>query len=147
MYFKMNQLHKGLSQQVAKLSIFFTKLHHYHWFVEGKGFFILHEKFEELYNEVNELYDAFAERLIIIGGKPASSVKAYLELSTLKETNTLDAKLMVDEVVADLKQLVSELKALTKVSQELLDEETADLLIGTVSSFEKHIWMFEAYNK
>lgn len=142
-----NQLHNGLNKQVANLSTFFTKLHHYHWFVEGQGFFILHEKFEELYNEVNGLFDEFAERLIIIGGKPASTLSAYLKLTSLKETDTLDAKLMVDEVILDLKQLVAELKDLTKIGQAAEDEETADLLIGTVSSFEKHIWMFRAYNK
>lgn len=142
-----NQLHNGLNQQVANLATFFTKLHHFHWFIEGKGFFVLHEKFEELYDEINGLYDEFAERLIIIGGKPASTLSAYLKLTTLKETDTLDSKLMVDEVINDLKQLVTELKALTKLSQDQADEETADLLIGTVASFEKHIWMFTAFNK
>lgn len=142
-----NQLHNGLNQQVANLAVFFTKLHHYHWFIEGKGFFILHEKFEEVYDEINALYDEFAERLIIIGGKPASKLTDYLKLTSLKETDTLDPKLMVDEILADFKQLVDELKNLTKVSQDASDEETADLLIGTVSSFEKHIWMFRAYNK
>jgi|SRR5690554_415721 len=142
-----NQLHDGLNQQVANLATFFTKLHHYHWFIEGKSFFMLHEKFEELYDEVNALYDEFAERLIIIGGKPSSSLSAYLKLTTLKETDTLDSKLMVDEVIRDLKQLVKEFKALTKVSQDAADEETADLLIGTVASFEKHIWMYSAFNK
>src|SRR5690554_2014 len=142
-----NQLHNGLNQQVANLAVFFTKLHHYHWFVEGNQFFILHEKFEELYDEVNELYDEFAERLITIGGKLSSSLSAYLKLTTLKETETLAAKAMVDEVVFDLKQLVKELQDLTKVSQDLGDEQTADLLIGTVASFEKHIWMYQAFNK
>lgn len=142
-----NQLHNGLNQQVANLATLFTKLHHFHWFIEGKGFFTLHEKFESLYDEVNELYDAFAERLIIIGGKPASTLSAYLKLTTLKETETLDSKLMVDELINDLKQLVTEFKALTKESQSLEDEQTADMLIGAVASFEKHIWMFSAFNK
>lgn len=61
-------------------------------------------------DEVNELYDAFAERLIIIGGKPASTLSAYLKLTSLKETETLDSKLMVDELINDLKQLVLALK-------------------------------------
>ncbi len=142
-----NQLHNGLNQQVANLAIFFTKLHHFHWFIEGKSFFQLHEKFEELYDEVNELYDEYAERLIIIGGKPASSLSAYLKLTTLKESSTLDPKLMVDEVVSDLSQLVAELKALTTISQDLGDEQSADMFIGTVAAFEKHIWMYKAFNK
>ncbi|WP_025725078.1 Dps family protein [Acholeplasma granularum] len=142
-----NQLHQGLNKEVANLFVLFTKLHHFHWFVEGNQFFILHEKFEELYDEVNELYDQFAERLITIGGKPASKLSDYLKLTTLKETDNLDSNKMVGELLQDLKQLVKEFKELTSVSQELGDEQTADLLISTVSSFEKHIWMFTAFNK
>jgi starvation-inducible DNA-binding protein len=142
-----NHLHEGLNQQVANLAIFFTKLHHFHWFVAGNSFFQLHEKFEELYAEINGLYDEYAERLIIIGGKPASTLSAYLKLTTLKESSILDPKLMVDEVVSDLSQLVAELKALTTISQDLGDEQSADMIIGTITSFEKHIWMYKAFNK
>src|SRR5690554_215393 len=113
------KLFQALNIQVANLSVFFTKLHHYHWYVEGPKFFTLHEKFESLYDEVNELYDVFAERLLTIGGKPASTLKDYLTLSTLKEADTLDPKLMVAAVVADLKQMVKELHKLTTLSSEL----------------------------
>ncbi|NCA96370.1 MAG: DNA starvation/stationary phase protection protein, partial [Methanomicrobia archaeon] len=46
----MNKLHTLLDLQVANFSVLFTKLHHFHWFVEGPQFFALHAKFEELYD-------------------------------------------------------------------------------------------------
>ncbi len=33
-------------------------------------FFTIHDKFEELYNESNEYFDALAEHLIVKGEKP-----------------------------------------------------------------------------
>lgn len=143
----MNKLQALLNKEVANLAVFFTKLHHFHWYVTGKEFFTLHQKFEELYDEVNELYDAFAERLIMIGGKPASSMKAYLELSIIRESDEMDPNKMVLEVVEDLKIMALEIKELTRLAQDEGDEQTADLAISTVSSFDKHNWMFQVYLK
>ncbi|MBN3490854.1 DNA starvation/stationary phase protection protein [Acholeplasma equirhinis] len=138
-------LDSKLNTTVANFAVFFTKLHHFHWFVKGPKFFELHKQFEALYEEVNELYDTFAERLITIGGKPASSLKQYLALTTLKESETLEPASMVSEVILDLKQLVKEMKETIELTSELKDDATEDLLISTIQSFEKKIWMFEAY--
>jgi starvation-inducible DNA-binding protein len=102
----------------------------------------LHAKFEELYDHINELYDEYAERLLTIGGKPASTQKAYLELTSLKEaTGKETAMEMVHELLADLELLTNEFKADLKVAQELEDEATADLYIGSIANFEKTMWM------
>jgi len=141
----MKKLYQGLNKQVANLSVFFTKLHHYHWYVTGPQFYALHEKFEELYDEVNELYDEVAERLLMIGGEPVSNVKQYLELTSLEEAHGKeDAKTMVNHIVSDIKLLRAEFLEVLKLAQDAEDEQTADLLIGALSSFEKHIWMLSA---
>ena len=141
----MEKLFQALNKQVANLSVFFTKLHHYHWYVEGPQFYQLHEKFEALYDEMNELYDEFAERLLMIGGNPVSSLKSYLELTSLKEASGKeDALAMVKHVLNDFKLLNIELKEVMEIAQELGDEVTADLAIGAMTSFEKHIWMLSA---
>lgn len=141
----MNKLYQGLNKQVANLSVLFTKLHHYHWYVTGPQFYALHEKFEELYDEVNELYDEVAERLLMIGGEPVSNLKQYLELATLEEAHGKDdPKTMVSHVVKDFKLLRVEFLEVLKLAQDAEDEQTADLLIGALASFEKHIWMLSA---
>jgi starvation-inducible DNA-binding protein len=48
---------------------------------------------------------------------------------------------MVKHILDDFKLLVIELKETLKVAQDQDDEVTADLIIGTLASFEKHIWM------
>lgn len=142
----MEKLQKSLNVVVSDLQVFFVKLHHYHWYVKGSNFFALHEKFEEYYNEVNELYDEFAERLLTIGGKPASTLKEYLTLTTLKEeTEEKDSAEMVEAILHDFLHIAENLKAIIDVAQGLGDEVTADLCISTIAAFEKHAWMLKFY--
>jgi starvation-inducible DNA-binding protein len=138
----MEKLYTVLNKQVANLSVLFTKLHHFHWYVTGPQFYQLHEKFEAFYDEVNELYDAFAERLLMIGGYPVSNLKGYLAITSIKEaTGTEKPEEMVKHILDDFKILVVELKEVLKIAQDFGDEVTADLVISTLASFEKHIWM------
>jgi starvation-inducible DNA-binding protein len=144
----MNKLHNLLNVHVANFSVLFTKLHHFHWFVEGPQFFALHAKFEELYDHVNELYDAFAERLITIGGHPGSMMKEYLAIATIKEASgEKTVKEMVSSLIADMEAFVLSLKELTSLAQEHKDEATADLAIGTIAEFEKTLWMLNVTAK
>jgi starvation-inducible DNA-binding protein len=138
----MEKLYNALNKQVANFSVLFTKLHHFHWYVTGPQFYQLHAKFEEFYDEANELYDAFAERLLMIGGYPVSNLKGYLAITSLKEASgTEKPEEMVKHILDDFKLIALELKETLKIAQDLEDEVTADLIISTLSSFEKHIWM------
>ncbi len=141
----MSKLHVGLNKQVANLSVFFVKLHHFHWYVPGPQFYQLHQKFEEFYDEVNELYDAVAERLLMIGGKPMSAMKDYLAVASIKEAIGIDsAEGMLKAIADDFALLRKEFVELMKVAQEEGDEITLDLLITTVGSFDKHLWMLNS---
>lgn len=144
----MKKLHQLLDVHVANFSVLFTKLHHFHWFIEGPQFFALHAKFEELYDHINELYDAFAERLITIGGKPGSTMKEYLAKATIKEANgEATTAAMIKTLIADFEKITIDLKELTKEAQAEGDEATADLSIGTIAQFEKTLWMLKVTAK
>jgi starvation-inducible DNA-binding protein len=141
----MKSLHNALNVLVADLNVLFVKLHHHHWFVTGPSFFALHAKFEELYDHVNELYDSVAERLITLGGKPASSLKDYLALTTLKDaTNELSTPEILDDISADFTALAKQFKVVLELAQEEGDEPTADLMITSLAEFEKTLWMLRA---
>lgn len=141
----MEKLIKALNKQVANLSVLFTKLHHYHWYVEGPGFFTFHSKLEELYDATNELYDDVAERILQIGGNPVSNMKQYLELAVIEEASGKeDAITMIKHVLNDYKVLRDEFLETLKLAQDASDEVTADMLIGALTAFEKNIWMLGA---
>ena len=134
-----------LTDLLANYSVFYQNVRGYHWNITGEKFFELHVKFEEFYDEVNELYDAFAERLLMIGGSPVSNLKGYLAITSLKEASGSEkSDEMIGHILDDMKLLVTEFKEVLNVAQEKGDETTADMLITTIASFEKHIWMLSA---
>lgn len=140
------ELQKELNVQVANWSVLYTKLHQHHWYVKGPFFFTLHEKFEELYDEAAEVVDELAERLLAIGGKPVSTLKEFMETSTLSEsTEKLSATEMVKSLVEDYSHINTQLRALAGHADELDDTVTHDIAIGLTEKIEKHLWMLTAY--
>ncbi|MCG7405824.1 DNA starvation/stationary phase protection protein [Paenibacillus sp. ACRRX] len=139
-------LQKLLNQEVANLNVLYVKLHNYHWFVKGHLFFTLHEKFEELYNDVTLKMDEVAERLLTIGGKPYATMKEYLAHTTLGEGDSaIPADKMVKQLIADFNQLNKEFEEAMAAAEEAGDEATSDMFLGIKSDFEKHVWMLDAY--
>ncbi len=137
-----------LNQLVANQGVLYIKLHQYHWFVQGPHFYTLHEKFEELYNETNAKFDEFAERLIIKGEKPYSTLEEYLEHASIKEKR-YDEKMSAEEMVSDTVHDFRTIKELALEGIELAGEEndsvTEDMLIGYKESIDQTIWMLQAY--
>lgn len=142
----MEKLHESLNVQIANWSVLYTKLHRYHWFVKGPLFFTLHEKFEELYNEAAEVVDEAAERLLAIGGSPGASLKEFLSITTLEESNgEKKAEEMVTDLALDYKHIKEQLITLAQLAEEQEDQVTADFAIGLTEKLDTHIWMLQAY--
>ncbi|MCE3199018.1 DNA starvation/stationary phase protection protein [Paenibacillus sonchi] len=140
------ELHTALNRQTANWTLLGVKLHHYHWYVSGPQFFTLHAKFEELYTEAATYVDDLAERLLAIGGQPASTMTQYLALSDLKEASGGEtAQEMVAQLVKDFAVVTGELKSTISAAEELGDQPTADLLTGIRTSVEKSAWMLNAF--
>lgn len=135
-----------LNKQIANWGLLYVKLHNFHWYVKGNQFFTLHVKFEELYNEAALHVDELAERLLSIGGQPAATMKAFMELSSLKEASgTETATKMVEAVIEDFTILTQELKAGMQACEEVQDETTSDMLLAIQTSLEKHRWMLRSF--
>ena len=136
-----------LNRQVANMGLLYVKLHNYHWFVKGEGFFTLHSKFEELYDEITLHYDELAERLLAIGGKPVATMAETISMSSLQEASGNEqASAMVTQIINDFEQVAKEMKEGIEAAEQAGDQPTADLLTGLRQSFEKHVWMLKAYN-
>lgn len=134
-----------MNQEVSNFAVLYVKLHRYHWFIQGRHFFGLHEKFEELYREVAGYYDELAERVLAVGGKPLATMQKYLKETTLVEAEADDKEHeMLSELHADLTQMASELKEGKEMCDKAGDEPSGDLLVHIQTALEKHAWMIKA---
>lgn len=135
-----------LNELVSTWSVLYTKLHNYHWYVTGPSFFTLHEKFEELYNEVTLNLDEIAERILSKGGKPLATMKDHLKTSLIDEaTGKETAEEMVQTTIDDFKTISKALKETMETASEEGDDRTEDMLNAMYQSLEKHTWMLSAF--
>ena len=131
---------------LANYHVFYQKLRNYHWNVTGGDFFDLHDKFEELYTETVTNIDDSAERIRVFGMTPMSTLKEYLQNSSIKETGTdLSADAMLKEVIRDIETLDSYLIEAIDNAAEYGDVATVEMMNKMVKSLEKHHWMLKAF--
>lgn len=134
-----------LNKQIANWGVLYVKIHNYHWFVKGKLFFTLHEKFEELYNEADKRFDELAERVLAIKGKPIATMREMLAEASVKEASGDEsADQMVKAIVKDFQTMIGEMRGAIDIAEQAGDYTSADMLTGVQNSLEKHVWMLEA---
>ena len=135
-----------VNKQVADWTVLYVKLHNYHWYVKGKDFFTLHEKFEELYTETATYIDDLAERMLALNGQPVATMKECLEISSIQEAEGKEsAEQMVKKLYDDFSNIAEGLKKGMELAAEVGDETTGDMLLAIHQSIEKHNWMLKAY--
>jgi starvation-inducible DNA-binding protein len=142
----VKKLHESMNVQLANWSVLYIKLHHFHWYVKGPHFPVLHVKFEELYELAALKLDEIAERLLAIEGNPASTMKEFLSLATIKEANKDKSENdMLSATISDLEALAAGLKETATIAEEeAKDNATADVVIGQVEELQKQIWMLKS---
>ena len=98
-----------LNELLANYQIYYQNLRGFHWNVRGNRFFVLHAKFEELYNDAIEKVDEIAERILTLGGVPLHSYAAYTKVATLKaKENVTDGDACLRAVVEDVQVLLKQ---------------------------------------
>ena len=135
-----------LNELLANYQIYYQNLRGFHWNVRGNRFFVLHAKFEELYNDAIEKVDEIAERILTLGGVPLHSYAAYTKVATLKaKENVTDRDACLRAVVEDVQVLLKQEREILSVAAEIGDDGTQDVFSSYVSSQEKLLWMLDAY--
>lgn len=145
----MSETVNKLNFYLANLNVLYRKIQNYHWNIVGAGFFSVHAKLEEYYDAINEQIDDVAERILSIGGRPLGTLKDYLEVTTIKEAK--NKEISISDAIADVKSDFEAMLKLTKEIKEVADKEndygTSALVDEYISTYEKDLWMLNAYLK
>ncbi|MCK9256058.1 MAG: DNA starvation/stationary phase protection protein [Bacteroidales bacterium] len=142
------QINEKLNVFLSDVQIVYMNLRGYHWNIVGKHFFALHEKYEEIYDVVNDMADEIAERIIMLGGVPVHAYSKYIKMANIKEKeNVITSEATIKEVIAELNQLLDIEREIIEFAGENGDEGTVDMVTGYISEQEKTIWMLNALLK
>jgi starvation-inducible DNA-binding protein len=143
----VNNVINALAQLLADLQVHYTNLRNLHWNVKGPRFYVLHEKYEEMYDDVATKVDEVAERILQLDGTPEHRFSAYLNTANVKELPVVkDETTGLRYVLDTLKALIAEERALLKKASEADDEVTVAMMSDYLSGQEKTVWMLAAYN-
>ncbi len=136
----------NLNSLLANFQVYYQNLRGLHWNIQGKSFFELHVKFEELYTDSQEKIDMIAERILTLGGVPLHSFEDYLKLAKIP----IGKNISKDTVAVAL--VLNSLSELLKIERELLvssddaqDEGTNSMMSDFIAEQEKTIWMLTAW--
>ncbi len=131
---------------IASEVVFYHKLRAFHWNVQGKDFFDLHEKFEELYNQFQTNIDDLAERLRVLGLFPISNLTEMISKSEIQQNdNKISGEAMVREVISDLETIIGLQVEIVEQAQLNGDISTAQLAIDELKKIEKTHWMLTSW--
>ena len=130
---------------LADLNVFYRKLQNYHWNIIGKDFFVIHEKLEEYYDEINEQIDEIAEHILMLGGEPLGTMQDYLNTTCIKEAKNekIQDNVMFENVIKDLETLLKKVTDIKKKSDESNNYATSSLMDEYISSYIKKLWMLK----
>ncbi len=140
------ELEDKLNQFLADLNIFYRKLQNYHWNIEGKDFFQVHAKLEELYDEINEQIDEIAEHIAILGGQPLGTMKDYLEKSSIKEAENkkIKSEEIYNNILSDYEELLKKTIEIKEKSENEKEYSTSSLIDDYIKEYGKIIWMLKS---
>ncbi len=151
-YLKLNEsgvanVVSALQQLLADFQVHYTNLRGFHWNIEGHGFFVLHSKFEELYDDAAEKVDEIAERILILGSVPANKFSEYLKAASVKEiSGVTSGSEAVNHILNTYRQLIEEERAILSLASEAGDEVTVSMMSDYLKEQEKLVWMLVAFS-
>ena len=137
----------ALQNLLADFQVYYTNLRGFHWEIKGRGFFVLHEKFESMYDDAATKIDEIAERILTLGGTPENKFSEYLKVARVQEVSGVSrSSEAVENVLATYKHFIAEERKLIDLANEANDVVTADLLTGYLKEQEKLVWMLVAFS-
>ncbi|MDL0088999.1 Dps family protein [Campylobacter gastrosuis] len=140
----MSKVIAQLNQIQADAHALYVKFHDLHWNVKGIQFFSVHEYTEKAYDDMSEIFDAVAERALMLGGRPVVKQDELLKLSHVKYDvkDSYTPTEVLELVLADYKHLLAEFKKLDELAEG--DSTTQTYAQDEIAKYEKAIWMLNA---
>jgi starvation-inducible DNA-binding protein len=136
---------EGLSRLLADSYTLYLKTHNYHWNVKGPLFNTLHQMFEVQYSELALAVDEIAERIRALGEPAPGSYKAYAQLTSIEEEDSVpEAEQMIRQLLEGQEAVVRTARSVIGAAEAANDEPTADLLTQRMQVHEKNAWMLRS---
>lgn len=132
-------MEQSMRQAFCSSFVFYLKAAGFHWNVVGDDFVQLHKLFGDIYGEVYDSIDGFAERMRIMGSYAPQSLATILENSAITETRDI---VDYEEMLRILQEdNIVVLATLNQAFNQVPDQGIKDFLASRIDAHGKHGWM------
>lgn len=144
----MNELQVSLNIALANTFLMYFKAHSYHWNVEGMFFSQYHDFFGDLYEELFDAVDPFAEQIRAVDAYAPISLGSILRYGTIGDDidKPLNIKGMLGNLIASNQQAIDSLNAAFKLAEQQDKQGLMDFLAARLDAHAKHGWMLKSSN-
>jgi starvation-inducible DNA-binding protein len=127
---------------------FYLKAHFYHWNIEGPNFPQYHEFLNDLYNDVWESVDTFAELIRTLNVYAPGTLSRFKSLTTIEESDSIpDAMTMMKNLLEENNMLRASLLKAYSMADKDGEVGIANFLQDRIQQHEKHGWMLQSITK
>lgn len=139
----------GLTKFVASTYVLYHKTLNYHWNVTGPRFVSIHSLLGEQYENLHTVGDDLAERVRALGYYVPGTMADFLKMSSIKEDESIPktANDMLRNLLKDNETLSQEAKNIVRVSEQVSDDVTADIMTARMTYHDKTAWMLRSLLK
>lgn len=143
----MDELVNALKSLLADTVALKFKAHGYHWNVEGDDFPQWHEKFEEIYEDLDDAIDPFAEwiRKLDVNSYAPFRLSRYADLTSVPDTAvSSDALDMASDLCESLELVTDKIVAAAQAATAANQFGLANFLGDRQTMHQKWCWQLEA---
>lgn len=137
----MTELIRALKAAFASEYAFYVKAQNFHWNVEGEYFQQYHELFGDIYSEVGDSIDDFAENIRKLGEKAPGSLLAFARDSVVAgQEGTPDCDAMLQELLQDSENMSLLFANVYEKAEAERRYGLANFLADRQDAHDKHSW-------
>ena len=138
-----------LNQQLADVLDLGLQAKQAHWNVKGPHFIGLHELFDKVAEELEELTDEIAERAVEMGGIALGTIQVVSKKSRLSAypVDLAAGKGHITALSKALAKFGASARAAIDTAANAADADTADLFTEVSRGVDKLLWMVEAHTQ
>src|SRR5437868_6310615 len=142
-----SELNRLVNQRLADAIDLQCQLKQAHWNVKGPHFIGLHELFDKVAEELEELTDALAERAVEMAGVALGTIQVVSENSRLKAypLSLVSGREHLSALSNALAAFGATTRAAIDDAAKSGDADTADLFTEVSRGVDKLSWMVEAH--
>ena len=144
----MSKLGDSMKVVLADTFAMYMMAHKYHFNVEGRDFFQLHDMFGKIYDELWEVVDAIGEHIRSLDEYVPFNFARLSELATVEDDNKIPvASAMCEKLLVANDATIKSIQAALEQSKIANDEGLVNFLGGRLEAHTKHGWMLRSTTK